>query len=140
VANLTGAGGTGKSFTGDKITTEAQVRSKKAMVTASTGVAALIANGQTIHSVTGLSSGKKGTKCWAKADQERGVAINLASFLRIDEFSMLPLPSIAAVSHCFADIKKKLQKWDDGCCDGAMGGVSKMPFGGIVVLLSGDAV
>jgi hypothetical protein len=138
VVNLTGQGGTGKSYCGEKMSDEAQLRQKKVMVTASTGVAALIAGGQTIHSVTGLSSGKAGMKCWAKFDQERGVAINEATFLRLDEFSMMPLPAIQCISRCFTGLKKKLQAWDSGLCEGAMGGVAKMPFGGIAVLLSGD--
>jgi hypothetical protein len=122
------------------MTEEAQIRGKKAMVTASSGVAALVADGHTIHSVTGLSSGKAGMKCWAKFDQERGLAINEASFLRLDEFSMMPLPAIRCVSGCFSGIKKKLHAWDDGLCAGAMAGVARMPFGGIAVLLSGDGL
>ena len=68
---LTGPPGVGKSFTLNKIVDYLRVNDINYAITASTGAAALLIKGQTIHSFLGIGLGKDNVKTLYKNIQKR---------------------------------------------------------------------
>lgn len=120
---LTGPAGTGKSHTIQRIKEIFQKMKRSVSITATTGISALLINGNTIHSWSGI--GICGTKETAlnrvmtyKGPQDR---IKSANLLIIDEVSMLSALQLDILDHVFKYVRQ-----------------STLPFGGIQIILSGD--
>jgi ATP-dependent DNA helicase PIF1 len=122
---LTGQAGTGKSATLRHIIQMAEVRGMRYGVTATTGCAAVLVGGSTIHSFLGIGLATQSAK-----DLARRVAYKMPKmaqrlreldFLIIDEVSMLSDALFTKISEYLSCIRQ----------DAA-------PFGGLTVLLSGD--
>jgi ATP-dependent DNA helicase PIF1 len=120
---LTGAAGTGKSYVLKQIITNLK-KTKNVAVTASTGTAAYIINGITVHSWLKLGLAEEPiNKLLEKLDKSHVSKKNIrkTQVLIIDEISMVS-----------GEFFIKL----DSCCKLARN--SEMPFGGIQVVLCGD--
>ena len=118
---LTGPAGTGKTFTLNKIIEWAKEK-KNMAVTATTGCAAILIGGQTLHSYLMIGLGKKSAEVLYKyMDAYTVNRLKKLNFLIIDEISMLNNDMFTKVSHLFCMIKR-----------------SREPFGGMQVLVSGD--
>jgi hypothetical protein len=119
---LTGAAGTGKTYTLNKFIKRAKKRGKNVAVTATTGLAATHLNGTTIHAWSGIgvhdAIDKHMIGKLAKARQE---LIRKAGVLVIDEVSMLHDFRLDMVEQ----ILRQVREIDE-------------PFGGIQVILCGD--
>jgi ATP-dependent DNA helicase PIF1 len=119
---LTGVGGTGKTFLLRQITDAMRGKygKNRVVVTASTGAAALQAEGQTLHSITG--AGVPNTvgdfeKCRKYKDEWRTMAC-----LIIDEISLIEPSYIDFLDAMVRDIRK----------------VPSKAFGGVQLIVSGD--
>lgn len=122
---ITGAGGCGKSFTLNHIIKWARERRIECAVTASTGCAAYLIQGRTIHSYLGIGLAKKTAK--ELADFVKWKKPFIVSKLRalemliIDEISMINAELFDKISEFLSLIR----------------GSSK-PFGGVQIILCGD--
>lgn len=121
---LTGPPGAGKTYVLNQFIEEAEADGKTVAITASTGLAASLIGGMTIHSWSGLGIREEVTKSNLKwyRDQDRFVdRFNDTDILVIDEVSML---------HGFRlDLVNKVAKHLRG---------DPAPFGGMQVILVGD--
>ncbi|MBS7346755.1 MAG: AAA family ATPase [Candidatus Sacchiramonaceae bacterium] len=119
---LTGAAGSGKTWTLNRFIKLAKRSGKKVSVTASTGIAATHLNGTTIHSWSGIGImdylPNKFEQNLAKGRRE---IIENTDVLVIDEVSMLHDFRLDLVDQICRLVRKK-----------------DMPFGGIQVILCGD--
>lgn len=120
---LTGPAGTGKSYTLQEMF--AWANTKRFGVTASTGLAAFLIGGRTIHSFLGIGLGKKPvdvtvTQIKYKNKPAYNNIINL-DILFIDEISMIDKNLLDYISQVLSMIRN---------CD--------KPFGGVQVVLCGD--
>lgn len=121
---LTGNAGTGKTYTLQKIIKELRARGKTVAVTASTGIAATLLDGQTIHAWAGI-----GIKKELFSDDFNKIKYNRwsngriysADVLIIDEISMLPDYCLDLVDEVCRFIKNPFE-----------------PFGNIQVIVCGD--
>jgi hypothetical protein len=124
---LSGPGGTGKSRVIQAIVTLFKRIGcpEKLIVTATTGIAANIIHGSTIHSVCHLSRGNQGDEEENRADRNRRLSLDNSwtgcEFLIIDEVSMLGSKGLNEISTNLCKLKACVQ-----------------PFGGLYVLFSGD--
>lgn len=122
---LTGPAGTGKSFTLQQIIKWARHSKKEIGITASTGLAAYLIKGRTIHSFLGIGLGKKSAEALAeyvkkKSKNTYNKLINM-NILLLDEISMIEDELLDKISEFLSIIR----------------GDNK-PFGGVQVVLSGD--
>lgn len=121
-ALLTGAAGTGKTFTLNKFISRAKKRGLNVAVTATTGLAATHLNGTTIHAWSGMGVHDEITQHMIqKLGKQRQDLINKADVLVIDEISMLHDFRLDMVD----EILRKVREND-------------VPFGGVQVILCGD--
>lgn len=121
---ITGSPGTGKSFILKHIINHFNDNKKRIAITASTGCAATLINGQTIHSYLNMGIGNmtiekiitrlKGYKSKYKIILEMQAII-------IDEISMIDNETLDRISEILKNVKD-----------------SPLPFGGIQVILVGD--
>ena len=121
---LTGPPGVGKSFTLNKIVDYLRVNDINYAITASTGAAALLIKGQTIHSFLGIGLGKDNVKTLYKNIQKRKKKYNELKNLElliIDEISMIDLELFEKISLYLSNIKNNIK-----------------PFGDIKIILVGD--
>jgi ATP-dependent DNA helicase PIF1 len=122
---MTGGGGVGKSFVIKTAVERAQQNGKTVAITASTGVAADMIGGTTLHALLGLGLAKdpvdKLVACAFKSSklQRRWRGIHL---LVVDEVSMLDPDFFTAVDRVARALRRQ----------------PTIPFGGIQLLLSGD--
>ena len=140
---LTGAAGTGKSFTIHEIAKTLRGLGKRVDITATTGVAAENIGGQTLHSWAGFGLGKHGSVSKAlKVINKRDDVLYSWKFtdvLIIDEVSMLDVDYF-----CLLDkVGRKLRSSSNSSVSSkrdARGHLKSpsLPFGGIQLLLSGD--
>ncbi len=121
-ALLTGAAGTGKTFLLNKFIRRAREDGKSVAVTATTGLAATHLGGNTIHAWSGIGVHDELPKKFKeKLSKQRADLVNKADILVIDEISMM---------HDFRlDMVDEALKLARG---------SKLPFGGLQVVLCGD--
>ena len=122
---ITGAPGTGKSYTLNKCIRALRNRERIVAVTASTGIAATHINGRTIHSWSGINIYNKeeldiefGSIIGKRTVKEKIAETNV---LIIDEISMLHAYQLEAVDK----ICRAVRAFDE-------------PFGGLQVILCGD--
>lgn len=119
---LTGAAGTGKTYTLQSFIKEAKKQGKHVAVTATTGLAATHLNGTTIHAWSGMgvfdAVEKQLLQRLGKARRER---INKVDILIIDEISMLHDFRLDMVDEIMRYVRDNQE-----------------PFGGVQVVLCGD--
>jgi ATP-dependent DNA helicase PIF1 len=119
---VTGKAGTGKSH----LLKHLRKKFPTLAITASTGIAALNVEGQTLHSFAGLGMGQSDPKViLRKLRQRRGnrtiETIQRLEYLAIDEISMVGAELIDLVDGVFQAIRK-----------------NGLPFGGVKVIMFGD--
>ena len=85
---ITGGGGVGKSHLLKRIRSGLQLRKLKVATTATTGLAANNVEGETIHSLLGLSLGQTATSFCDKCKVDRTEQIKSLAVLIVDEVSM----------------------------------------------------
>ena len=122
---LTGSAGTGKSFVMKEIIKWARDNDKKIGITASTGLAAYLIRGRTIHSFLGIGLGKKSPEQMAQITMSKNKPLmkKLQSLviLLIDEISMIDEELLDKISKYLSLIRG-----------------NSAPFGGVQLILSGD--
>ncbi len=122
---ITGAGGCGKSFTLNHIIKWAKERRIECAVTASTGCAAYLIQGRTIHSYLGIGLAKKTAKELADYIKYKKpfivTKLKVLEMLIIDEISMINAELFEKISEFLSIIR----------------GSSKA-FGGVQIILCGD--
>lgn len=122
---LTGSAGTGKSFTLSEIIAWANKNKKNIGVTATTGSAAILIKGRTIHSYLGIGLGTKtATQMAAHVIQNSKYVLNRLrklDILVIDEISMLDAELFSKISEFLSIIR-----------------MNPMPFGELQIVLCGD--
>lgn len=121
---ITGSPGTGKSFTLKTIISYLKSRDLKYAVTSSTGCAAILINGQTIHSYLGLGIGNQSVEkivSGLQRNMRKYKSIDCLNVLIIDEISMLDDSTFIKISEVLKAVKQ----------------ISK-PFGGIQCIFVGD--
>jgi ATP-dependent exoDNAse (exonuclease V) alpha subunit len=121
---LTGAAGSGKTYTLNQFINWAKEMGKKVAVTASTGIAATHLNGQTIHSFSGmgiLDHWDPNLLLQKSFQRMKAPAIRKCELLIIDEISMLGAQQFEMVDKIFQAVHKNSD-----------------PFGGIQIVVCGD--
>ncbi len=121
---LTGPAGSGKNFLLNKYLEYLRSNKKKVAITASTGIAATILNGQTIHSWSGIGIKDRLTKAQLnqlESDDKLNKKISKTQVLIIDEISMLSASRLDCVNLVCQHIRQNTQ-----------------PFGGLQVIMAGD--
>lgn len=129
---ITGPAGTGKSYTIKHIIELLNANSKKIGLTATTGTAAFIIGGQTIHSFMGLGIGDLSiAEIFIKIKNRSNIYKRLAELdvLIIDEISMLDTILFEKISDIFCYVKSHCLKDTK---------LLNKPFGGIQIILIGD--
>jgi ATP-dependent DNA helicase PIF1 len=129
---LTGPAGTGKSFTIKYIIELLKANNKNVGLTATTGTAAFIIGGQTIHSYMGMGIGEESiADIFIKIKKKAGIYRTLVELdvLIIDEVSMLDAALLEKISGILCYVKSHSLK-DTGLLN--------KPFGGIQVIFIGD--
>ena len=121
-ALLTGAAGSGKTYTLNTFIRRAKERGKSVAVTATTGLAATHLNGTTIHAWSGIGvHGSLEQVLTAKIGQTRRSLLRKADILIIDEISMLHDYRLDMVDEVLRMVRE-----------------DQRPFGGLQVVLCGD--
>lgn len=121
---LTGAPGSGKSYVIESFVKTARRHGKTVALTATTGIAASLLAGITIHSWTGIGIGRVLDKQFLENLLENRILtdrLNEADILIIDEISMLDGPTLDGLDQLLKLARSNSQA-----------------FGGIQVILSGD--
>ena len=122
---LTGSAGTGKSYTLQNIIQWARSQYLEFSVTASTGSAAYLIRGRTIHSYLGIGLGQKSSQELYEYIRSKKPFIanklRKLNILIIDEISMIDNVLFDKISEFLSLIRK-----------------NKKPFGGLQIILSGD--
>lgn len=121
---LTGPAGTGKSFVVAKIKEWAAAADRDAALTASTGTAAVLIGGRTLHSWAGVGLGT-GTVSELLHGFMSGAAkkrVNLACMLLIDEISMINAEFFDKLDAYLGHMRHKVDR----------------PFGGLQLIVIGD--
>lgn len=122
---LTGPAGTGKSYTLQHIMHWARTRKIEIGVTASTGLAALLIKGRTIHSFLGIGLGTKSASFLAESlkrkNKQTYTRLRALKILLIDEISMLDADLLTKISEYLCLVRQ-----------------DPRPFGGVQLVLCGD--
>lgn len=119
---LTGAAGTGKTYTLNNFVRHARSSGKKVSLTATTGLAATHINGATIHAWSGLGiNDSLPSNYLANLTKQRKDTIQQTDILIIDEISMMHHYRLDMIDEACRVVRK-----------------SNKPFGGIQVILAGD--
>ena len=129
---ITGPAGTGKSFTIKYIIELLRAEKKSVGLTATTGTAAFIIGGQTIHSFMGMGIGEETlAEVFIKIKNRSGIYNTLVDLdvLIIDEVSMMDTVLFERISQLLCYVKSHSLK-DEG--------LLHKPFGGIQIIFIGD--
>jgi len=122
---LTGPAGTGKSVTLKKIIEHCETEGISFGVTATTGSAAFLIGGRTLHSYLGIGLAKESAKelfAYARYKLSHTVKkLRLQNVLIIDEISMLDLELLEKISEYLSLVR-----------------YNNKPFGGLQLVLNGD--
>lgn len=122
---ILGSAGTGKSTIVKHLIRQCKRKSLNIGITATTGCAAVLIGGQTIHSYMGIGLGENSAENLVKViqDKYKQKYINLMSIkkLLIDEISMMNAELFSKISEVFSIIRKDAR-----------------PFGGVQVIAVGD--
>jgi ATP-dependent DNA helicase PIF1 len=119
---LTGAAGSGKTYTLNKFIRRARLNGKNVAVTATTGLAATHLNGTTLHAWAGIGvHDELPPQFLQHMSKQRRDLIDKADILIIDEISMLHDFRLDLVE----EVTRRVREND-------------RPFGGIQVIMSGD--
>jgi len=122
---LTGPAGTGKSFTLNKIKEYCNANNKKIGITATTGTAAFLLGGKTLHSYLGIGLAKESAEELFKFVRYKlphaASRLRECDVLIIDEISMLDTELFDKISEYLKYIRKNTK-----------------PFGGLQLVLTGD--
>ena len=121
---LTGSAGTGKSFTINKIVEYLEDNEIKYGLTALTGCAASLINGQTLHSYLSLGINKSLKDIYDDLNKKNIPKLRLLKSLKtliIDEVSMMSNELLELIDGLFKMIKS-----------------NNLPFGGIQIIMVGD--
>lgn len=113
---LTGPAGTGKTYTIKTIVEESKKLGKVVNLTASTGIAASLIGGTTLHSWAGIGLGNRKFVPAGARDK-----INSCDLLIVDEVSMLDSVYLSKVEQSVSRVRR-----------------SRKPFGGIQLVFTGD--
>ncbi|MDO4871870.1 MAG: PIF1 family DEAD/DEAH box helicase [bacterium] len=120
---LTGAAGSGKTFTLNQFIRFAKNEGKKVSVTATTGLAATHLGGNTIHAWSGIGiNDYLPNKFVERLSKARAEIIKSTDILIIDEISMLHDFRLDLIDQICRTVRQNFEK----------------PFGGIQVIFSGD--
>lgn len=122
---ITGSAGTGKSHCLKAIIADLKARNRKYAVTSSTGCAAVLVGGQTIHSYIGLGIGNNTADkiiFGLQKNRPKYRQIEELNVLIIDEISMLDDTTFTKISNVLQIVKKQRDT----------------PFGGVQMILVGD--
>jgi ATP-dependent DNA helicase PIF1 len=118
---VSGPAGTGKSFLARHLMEDVLPPSEKVYVTATTGAAAILINGSTIHSALCLGLGKNiNVKSWAKSFFTK--KLKDLETLYIDEISMMNSELLDTIDQGLREVKGERRVW----------------FGGVRVIAFGD--
>jgi ATP-dependent DNA helicase PIF1 len=129
---ITGPAGTGKSYTIKYIIELLKTHNKNIGLTATTGTAAFIIGGQTIHSFMGMGIGEETlAEIFIKIKNRSSIYRTLAELdvLIIDEVSMMDASLFENISELLCYVKSHHLK-DEG--------LLRKPFGGIQIIFIGD--
>lgn len=129
---ITGPAGTGKSYTIKYIIELLKTQNKNIGLTATTGTAAFIIGGQTIHSFMGMGIGEETlAEIFIKIKNRSSIYRTLAELdvLIIDEVSMMDTSLFENISRLLCYVKSHHLK-DEG--------LLQKPFGGIQIIFIGD--
>lgn len=129
---LTGSAGTGKSYTIKHILQMLNDNNKKYAITATTGCAAVLIGGQTLHSYIGIGLGNGTIYDMIKRLKKYNNTlkkIQECEVLIIDEISMLDSDLFDKISEIIAIIKANYHKDPK---------LKEIPFGGIQLIFVGD--
>jgi ATP-dependent DNA helicase PIF1 len=129
---ITGPAGTGKSFTIKYIIELLRAEKKNVGLTATTGTAAFIIGGQTIHSFMGMGIGEETLQeIFIKIKNRSNIYKTLSTLdvLIIDEVSMLDNMLFEKISDILCYVKSHCLKDDE---------LLHKPFGGIQIIFIGD--
>lgn len=122
---LTGSAGTGKSFTLKEIIKWARDQNLKMGITATTGSAAFLIGGRTLHSFLGIGLGKKSPRDMAmilkRKNPQLYAKLSTLDVLIIEEVSMLDKETFEKISEYLSIIRG-----------------NSAPFGGLQLFLLGD--
>lgn len=122
---LTGPAGTGKTHTVRAILADASRRGKRLGLTATTGAAAVLIGGRTVHSFLGIGLGRRPVRDLASYTVNRlkkhAARIAELDVLLIDEISMMPDALFTTISKYLSLLRK-----------------DPAPFGGVQMVLVGD--
>lgn len=129
---ITGPAGTGKSFTIKYIIELLRAEKKNIGLTATTGTAAFIIGGQTIHSFMGMGIGEETTaEVFIKIKNRTSIYNTLAELdvLIVDEVSMMDSLLFEKISDVLRYVKSHSLKDEE---------LLHKPFGGIQIIFIGD--
>lgn len=129
---ITGPAGTGKSFTIKYIIELLRAEKKNIGLTATTGTAAFIIGGQTIHSFMGIGIGEETTaEVFIKIKNRTSIYKTLAELdvLIVDEVSMMDSLLFEKISDVLRYVKSHSLKDEE---------LLRKPFGGIQIIFIGD--
>nr|GAT43543.1 ATP-dependent DNA helicase [Mycena chlorophos] len=126
---ICGAGGTGKTVLLNAIAQSFEAFGATALLakTATTGVAASLFGGQTLHNWAGIGIGENAMRPSRATREKRERNMTQTRYLVIDEYSMLTKKLLEQLSNILGSVKEPLQECDSSDC-----------FGGISVVLVGD--
>lgn len=122
---LMGSGGTGKSTLIKHLTQICSEKNINIGITASTGSAAVLIDGKTVHSYLGIGLAKESARSLANSlffkNKKKATELKELHILLIDEISMIDGELLTKISEYMSIVRK-----DD------------RPFGGLQLILSGD--
>jgi ATP-dependent DNA helicase PIF1 len=135
---LTGAGGTGKSFTIDRIVNWARYRKKRIGITSSTGTSALTIRGQTLHSFLGLRVYRENERPEGIVAAKSLKKYNNLKFKRVQELDILIIDEISMVSADFLDYISSYMWYVRHSFQDYYPSIPEFAFGKIQIILCGD--
>ena len=126
---ISGKAGTGKSFLIETFKQYLISKNIPFCVCASTGIASIIVGGKTLHSAFQIFNSDNNFYSSLNIKSERGIAMANMEILFIDEVSMISYQIFNVISQKLKEIRSQVKKNYK---------LLAMPFGGIMLILTGD--